>query len=39
MENINWNDFKKNLPEDISKDPRRTYKDDGWIDWADWLGQ
>jgi len=29
---------KSQLPKDIPTNPNRTYKDDGWIDWGDWLG-
>jgi len=29
---------KGQLPKDIPSNPNRTYKDDGWIDWGDWLG-
>ncbi len=35
-----WNKWAKSdmRPEDIPANPRRTYKDTGWIDWGDWLG-
>jgi hypothetical protein len=26
------------LPPDISTNPNRRYRDEGWISWADWLG-
>ena len=35
-----WFDYIKNnkLPSNIPTDPRRSYKDTGWISWGDWLG-
>ena len=35
-----WWDFTKggHLPSDIPACPNRTYKDNGWINWGDWLG-
>jgi len=35
-----WRKFvkTKNMPDDISSVPHRTYKDKGWISWGDWLG-
>ena len=38
--NIDWRTFIKsgNLPKDIPASPDRTYKDEGWISWGDWLG-
>ena len=29
---------KGKKPEDIPFKPQRTYKDEGWINWGDWLG-
>jgi hypothetical protein len=28
----------KQRPSDIPSDPAKTYRDDGWISWPDWLG-
>eukprot|EP00959_Pyramimonas_sp_CCMP1952_P338085 7080238-Pyramimonas_sp.AAC.1 len=25
-------------PHDIPSNPDRTYRDEGWLSWADWLG-
>lgn len=35
-----WNSYCKNgkKPADIPADPRRTYKNNGWISWRNWLG-
>jgi hypothetical protein len=40
-----WTDFcagriagMSRMPSDIPSNPNRTYKDEGWIDWGDWLG-
>jgi hypothetical protein len=35
-----WEVFSKssNRPEDIPSNPKRTYKDSGWVNWIDWLG-
>jgi len=35
-----WNEFRKSkkLPKDIPSSPQRTYKNNGWIGWGDWLG-
>lgn len=30
--------IKKKFPSDIPKTPQNKYKDKGWIDWYDWLG-
>jgi len=34
------NDYQewKERPHNIPSNPSRTYKDDGWINWEDWLG-
>jgi len=35
-----WNIWARSnkRPKDIPKDPRRVYKNKGWIDMSDWLG-
>ncbi len=35
-----WNAWTKGdaRPSDIPVDPRQVYKENGWIDWGDWLG-
>jgi superfamily II DNA or RNA helicase len=34
-----WNEYSKSKrPSDIPSKPDVTYKDEGWIDWPDWLG-
>jgi len=35
-----WKEWTKSgkRPEDIPVHPNRAYKDQGWIDWGDWLG-
>ena len=37
---IEWRTFTKSgkLPDDIPADPRRVYKEKGWINIGDWLG-
>ena len=36
----NWIDYckSKKIPRDIPTTPSRTYKNNGWIGWGDWLG-
>ena len=38
---IQWNNFYKNLTikNNIPSNPQRTYKNKGWINWADFLGK
>ena len=35
-----WNEYRKsgNKPDNIPSTPNMVYKNDGWIDWPDWLG-
>jgi hypothetical protein len=35
-----WNEWSKSgqRPSNIPSTPDKTYRDDGWISWADWLG-
>lgn len=35
-----WEKYRKsgNKPNTIPSSPNRTYKDKGWVNWADWLG-
>ena len=35
-----WRTYCKsdNKPDDITSNPHRTYKNEGWINWGDWLG-
>jgi len=35
-----WNEWKAkgNRPSFIPSSPERTYKDEGWVDWNDWIG-
>ena len=35
-----WKDFTKHsdFPENMPKNPSKTYMDDGWLSWGDWLG-
>ncbi|MBD2315518.1 helicase-related protein [Phormidium tenue] len=35
-----WRDWAKTdaKPDDIPADPQRVYKNEGWINWGDWLG-
>jgi hypothetical protein len=35
-----WQEWSKSTkrPDDIPSNPQRTYKNDGWINWTDWLG-
>ena len=35
-----WEEYRKSgeRPDDIPSHPDRTYKNDGWKDWIDWLG-
>ena len=37
---LQWVEYYKNhkLPVDIPTTPNRTYKNQGWIGWGDWLG-
>jgi len=44
--NSEWRKFyrgklpgKDRLPDDIPRNPDRTYRDQGWISWEDWLGK
>jgi hypothetical protein len=36
-----WREWSKSgrRPSDIPASPQRTYRDDGWISWPDWLGR
>jgi hypothetical protein len=36
----NWENYCKlgNRPDDIPSSPHRTYKNNGWTSWGDWLG-
>ncbi|MEY2793420.1 MAG: hypothetical protein RJA76_1412, partial [Bacteroidota bacterium] len=38
---LQWHQFYKNLPskDNIPSNPQRTYKEKGWINWADFLGK
>jgi superfamily II DNA or RNA helicase len=36
----NWDEWRliKGLPKDIPRQPQDVYKNDGWVNWGDWLG-
>ena len=38
---LEWNAYRKSgsKPANIPGDPARTYRNDGWISWPDWLGK